>query len=126
MKRFVAAIIVLGLTATAAISAHLLVNHKINELKQVAEVTVQAAEVKDKDRAQAILNKLSGLWEKSDTALHMFVIHREMGEVELTIRALKEYLQGEDWELFREGSVRLLEGLEHIQHSQKISWGNVF
>ncbi|MDR3345415.1 MAG: DUF4363 family protein [Oscillospiraceae bacterium] len=126
MKRFAAALVVFALAASAAISSHLLVNYQIEELKKEAAATMQAAEDKDKPQAQASLDSLRRSWEKADTALHMFVVHREMSEIELTIRALDEYLAGGDWELFREGSVRLLEALEHMRHSQEISFGNVF
>jgi hypothetical protein len=126
MKRFVAAIVILGLAALAAVCSHLLILQRINGLKEEARDVIQAALEKDTERAGSELDTITQSWEKANTALHMFVIHREMGEVELNLRALREYLHGGDWELFRETSVRLLEVLEHMQHSQEISLGNVF
>ena len=126
MKRIIAALIVFAIAAAVAVSSNILVLKRVEVLSGDTRVLVEAAETKNQESARAGLERLNTSWEKSDTILHMFVIHREMNEVELSVHALEEYLNGGDWELFREGSVRMLEALAHIRHSQELSLKNIF
>jgi hypothetical protein len=126
MKRFVAAIVVLGLISAAALGAHFWVRHKIGELQGLARELVLAAQEGDEPAARQALDAYGTAWGRADKLLHMFVVHREMSELEQGGKALEEYLGGGDWELFREGSVRVLQGLEHMLHSQELNLGNIF
>ncbi|MDR0884154.1 MAG: DUF4363 family protein [Oscillospiraceae bacterium] len=126
MKRFIAALVVLSLTVACAVTTQFLVLRKVDTLQEEARELVTLSAEEDPQALRAALTKLEHSWDKADRLLHMFVVHRELGEVELTLPAMDEYLQNGDEELFRESSVRLLEALEHIGHSTKINLGNIF
>jgi len=126
MKRFVAAVIIFVIALTSAIGSNVLVKKRIEVLTDDTQALIKAVVTKDEDTVREKLKVLIESWEKSDTILHMFVVHREMTEFELNVYAIEEYLNGGDWELIRECSVRMQEALTHIQHSQKLSLRNVF
>ncbi|MCL2023005.1 MAG: DUF4363 family protein [Oscillospiraceae bacterium] len=126
MKRFVAAMVILAIAVGGSIWMNVYVKNRVEELVELAETLAETAKTKDMDDAQSALDELENLWEKSTTPLHMFVIHRELTEIELNLHMLGSYLDGENWALFREGTVRIKESLEHILHTQEMSLRNVF
>ena len=126
MKRLIAAIIIFVIAASGAVTSNIYVSKHIDLLLADTQTLIDAAETEDKETATNGVKKLEESWDESQTFLHMFVIHREMNDIELNVYALAEYLEEGEWALFREMTVRIQQTLKHIEHSQQLTLSNVF
>ncbi len=85
-----------------------------------------SAENKDSENAVSLTENVLEIWEKEDKKISLLVDHREIDEIEQTIKSLPVLARQGNMEKLEEKSSIAAERVRHIREKEKISVKNIF
>lgn len=118
----VALLLVIALATVGVIS----LNKSCEELATMLDEIQQTAINKDQEKAIELTNKAIKLWSKEEKVISLLVDHREIDEIEQTIKSLSVFARQDDMEKLEEKSSVAAERVRHIRDKEKVSPESVF
>lgn len=126
MNRMVISVIALVLVVIAATAGLISLNHSCNRLANTLDEIKETAIEKDQDKSIELTKKAVKIWSKEEKIISLLVDHREIDEVEETIKSLPVFARQDDMEKLEEKSSVAAERIRHIKDKEKISAENIF
>lgn len=126
MNRMIICTVVLLLIISISVLGVFSLDSSCKNLSQSLEEIRQAAIENDSEKASELTQKTIELWEKEEKTISLLIDHREVDEIEETIKSLPVYARQDNMEKLEEKSSIAAERVRHIRDKEKISAENVF
>lgn len=126
MNRIIIAITALVLSVSAAGIGLFSLDSSCKKLGEELDEITAAAKNNDTENAYILTEQIIELWEKEDKKISLLVDHREIDEIERTIKSLPTLARQGSMERLEEQSSVAAERVRHIRKKEKISAENVF
>lgn len=126
MNRMIISTIVLVLIIGISVLGVFSLDSSCKKLSQSLDEINKAAIENDSEKASALTQKAIELWEKEEKTISLLIDHREVDEIEETIKSLPVYARQDNMEKLEEKSSIAAERVRHIRDKEKISAENVF
>ncbi len=118
----VAVLLVLVTATVGLISLKKSCEKLADALDEIKETAIE----KDREKAKELTNKTIELWSKEEKIISLLIDHREIDEIEQTIKSLSVFARQNDMKRLEENSSVAAERVRHIIDKEKVSAENVF
>lgn len=126
MNRIVISVAALVLVIIISTIGVLSLNSSCKNLAENLDEVKQAAIDRDKEKSIELTQKVTEIWEKEEKKVSLLVDHREIDEIEQTIKSLPVYARQDNMEKLEEKSSIAAERVRHIRDKEKLSPENIF
>lgn len=126
MNRIVISVAALVLVIIISTIGVLSLNSSCKNLAENLDEVKQAAIDRDKEKSIELTQKVTEIWEKEEKKVSLLVDHREIDEIEQTIKSLSVYARQDNMEKLEEKSSIAAERVRHIRDKEKLSPENIF
>lgn len=126
MNRIVISVAALILAIIISTIGVLSLNNSCKNLAENLDEVKQAAIDRDREKSVELTQKVTEIWEKEEKKVSLLVDHREIDEIEQTIKSLSVYARQDNMEKLEEKSSIAAERVRHIRDKEKLSPENIF
>lgn len=126
MNRNIISLAALILVFSIALCGITLLDASCKKLSEKLDEIKISAENKDSENAVSLTENVLEIWEKEDKKISLLVDHREIDEIEQTIKSLPVLARQGNMEKLEEKSSIAAERVRHIREKEKISVKNIF
>lgn len=126
MNRIVISVAALVLVIIISTIGVLSLNSSCKNLAENLDEVKQAAIDRDKEKSIELTQKVTEIWEKEEKKVSLLVDHREIDEIEQTIKSLSVYARQDNMEKLEEKSSIAAERVRHIRDKERMSPENIF
>lgn len=126
MNRIVVSVLALILVIIISTIGVLSLNSSCKNLAENLDEVKQAAIDRDREKSIELTQKVTEIWEKEEKKVSLLVDHREIDEIEQTIKSLSVYARQDNMEKLEEKSSIAAERVRHIRDKEKLSPENIF
>lgn len=126
MNRIVISVLSLILVFSLSLIGILSLNKACESLASSLDEIQAAAKEKDQEKCIELTENILDIWENKEVVISLLVDHREIDEIEQTIKCLPVFARQDNMERLEEMSSLASERVRHINHKEKIEVGNIF
>lgn len=125
MKRIYIALALIAASVITAVASHSVLERRIVSLTEGLYSLIDLSESAKPSELKKETEKFCLLWEKSSSAMHIFIIHSEMDNIEICITSLPDLLECDNLEEFRLSCIKAIGELKNLLDSEKLSLDNI-
>ncbi len=126
MNRITISIIALLIVIALATAGHISLDNTCDDLAKTLDEIKETAIDKDQEKAIELSKNVVKVWTKKEKVISLLIDHREIDEIEQTIKSLPIYARQDDMEKLEEKASVGAERVRHIKDKEKISAENIF
>lgn len=126
MNRMIISAVAILLVLVTATVGLISLKKSCKKLADALDEIKETAIEKDREKAKELTNKTIELWSKEEKIISLLIDHREIDEIEQTIKSLSVFARQNDMKRLEEKSSVAAERVRHIIDKEKVSAENVF
>ncbi len=126
MNRIVISVFTLIIVFSLSLVGIISLNKTCESLAESLDEIQAAAIEEDREKCIELTDDILDIWEKKEVVISLLVDHREIDEIEQTIKCLPVFARQDNMERLEEMSSLASERVRHINHKEKIETGNIF
>lgn len=125
MKRLIAALVILGLLFAGSLTLGWSIDRMVGNYVQQLQAAQQLAEQDDWEQARAITQRVYQKWEGHKVPLHALLRHNDTDQIQISFRAVEQYLKLEEMDQYAAANATLIAQLELLAEMEEATLENV-
>lgn len=126
MVRIKISVICLVFVLVFSIVGYVLLNNSCEKLASSLDDVVNAVQANETSNLPNLVDRCIELWYKEERLISLLVDHREIDEIEETLKSLPVFIDQENFDKLQENSYIAAERVRHISSKEKFSIENIF